>query len=398
LRKELSVAGLFGAVILLGLSAYTYTAYLLFAPLTYGMLVFLHINKDKKRFIQLTLATMLCIILFTPFILQKAGASVRASQVGILSNINSVGIMNEINEKRGECLDVYPPALCRVLYNAPTAFASEFIKHYLLHFSPELLYTKGTITQFSILPQRGLDFLFGSVFLICGILFLTKHRINRTDIALCALFLMSPIPDSLTGSGNFSRAAMMQPFIALLTGYGIASLTTNFPFRRFRIAVAAMIISGYILAGFWFFVTYTSYYKDFYSQYSQYGYRDLMTQIQARKDRYDTIYITRNFNDTKQYIYYLLYTRYDPLAYQSRADVDISEENGWISVDRIGSVYFTATLPDLGQVPTEKARRILLVSHPVDFRKDIATDFVIKDRLGNVLFKAVPVSELYAKK
>jgi 4-amino-4-deoxy-L-arabinose transferase-like glycosyltransferase len=398
LRKELSVAGLFGAVILLGLSAYTYTAYLLFAPLTYGILVFLHINKDKKRLIQLTLATMLCIILFTPFILQKAGASVRVSQVGILSNINSVGIMNEINEKRGECLGEYMPLICKLLYNAPLVFSTEFIKHYLTHFSTDFLYLKGTQSQFSILPQRGLDYLLSGILLFAGVCTaLRSASQKRTTIGLIVLFLLSPIPDSLTGSGHFSRAAMMQPFLALFSGLGAVVIISSIGIQQIRRIFALLLLSVYAFGAIWFFITYTSYFKDAYSIYSQYGYRQLMTEISHRQSTYDAIYISRKFNDTKHYAYYLFYTRYDPLRYQTKHDVLISEENGWISVDMIDNVYFVQSLPELGSLSHEKASRILLVSHPTDFDKKILPEFTIRDRLGNRIFLGVLYSRLLEK-
>lgn len=387
--------GLYISAIFLALSVYTYSAYTLFAPLVLFVILFFN-YKNNVKFKHLFKVLILFLILISPIFIQKNAASIRFSQVGLTNNINSVGLINVLNDERGQCLSSFNPLICKV-NNKAILFIGTFTKNYFSHLSPNFLYTSGTSTQLSILPQRGLDYLFNFVPFIIGFIFLIKEgKDKKLNNVIIILFLLSFLPDSLTSDGNYVRASIMQPFIAIITGLGYYYLI-NFVGKRYKkikyvFPLLLLFIVSFSLISF--FVLYNSYFKNNNATFSQYGYKELVENIKENENKFDKIYISRHLNDTKQYIYYLFYTKYDPSLYQKQKDIEYSNQGGWISVDRLGKLYFVDNLPGLIEMEDLSRERVLIVSHPAVLPKDLSSTFVVKDRLGNVIFKAVTLSDL----
>jgi len=387
---------LYYSVIFLSLSMYTYSAYILYAPLV--LAVILYSNYTKGGYKLLLKPLILFLIIISPIFFQKNSASVRFSQVGLTTNINSIGLINVLNDERGQCLTTFNPVICKITNNKGTLFTSQFIKNYLSHFSPNFLYISGTSTQFSILPKRGLDYVFNFLPLILGIAFLLKNtKQKKFSMLLLILFLLSPLPDSLTSDGNYTRSSMMIPFIAIITGLGYYYLF-NFlrnNYNNLKYPSIALFILLIFLSTISFYVGYSTYFKNNYSIYSQYGYKDLISNIKANETNFNRIYLTTHLNDAKQYIFYLFYSRYDPFLYQQKKDVVYrTVTDGWISVDRIEKIYFVQNPPTLKDLKSLPSSSTLIVSNPVDFPQDIKSEFNIKDKLGNIIFKAVRLSDL----
>lgn len=391
-----SSRSLYCAAFFLALSMYTYSAYILYAPLV--LIVVLWLNyKRGNGYGYLFKPLILFLIIISPIIFQKNSASVRFSQVGLTTNINSIGLINNLNDQRGQCLAMFNPLICKITDNKIILFPSAFAKNYLSHFSPNFLYMSGTPTQLSILPERGLDYLFNFLPLIMGIVFFLKNNKQRKlCIAFIILFLLSPVPDSFTSDGNYVRASIMQPFLALFGGLGIYYFLEILEDRkRLRYLSATLILLVIAFSSIAFFITYLTYFKNNYSLYSQYGYKNLMQKTYALRNDYGRIYISRHLNDTKQYIYYLFYTKYDPRKYQTKKDVNYSVgANGWVSIDRIDNIYFVQNPPTNLQLEEMSNINSLIISTPVDFPKSIKPTFVVKDKLGNVIFEAVKSANL----
>lgn len=379
-------------------TVYTYSAYVLFLPIALSALIIWdrrYVFSNLKIYL---ISFLLLILLIIPnFLIKNTAASVRFSQVGLTSNINSVGLINVLNDERGACLKDFNPVICRLANNKIILFTSSFFKNYLLHYNFNLLYGNGSQTQFSILPARGLEYLFESAFLIFGILAIIKNK-DKSGYLLLALLLVSPISDSLTGEGHYGRASIMLPFIVMIEGVGlyylveIISKIAVIPIKR--IAYLILVLTIFMgLSIFW--INYLTYFNNNYSVFSQYGYGDLMKKVNSLKNSYDKVYISKNLNDAKQYIYYLFYNKYDPGKFQNKIGVSYSkDDSGWISVDKIDNIYFVQTLPVIDKSLSLSRENALYISAPVDFPKNIKTEFLIKDKIGNILFQAVTLNNL----
>jgi len=394
-----SLRNLIIAVFFLAISLYTYSAYTLLAPLIFIVILFDNFFKKKLNLKIILFPILIFLLMIFPLFINKGSASVRFSQVGLTTNINSIGLLDNLNTQIGQCKNQYAPIFCKIVDNKIVLFSSTFIKNYLSHFSPNLLYVNGTVTQYSILPERGLDYIFASILLILGLYYLVKINNNKkVSFILILLFLLSPIPDSLTGDGNFSRASAMQPMMVLIEAVGIyylisiIGLVKNVYTKSLAFSLIILVVVFSVSS---FFITYTTYFKNNYSIFSQYGYKDLMTTVAKEKGNYDRVYISSHLNDAKQYVYYLFYNRYDPKNYQTKKEVSYSlASDGWVSVNKLENIYFINSVLPVEQDSSLSSQKVLVISSPKDFPKAIKPIFTVKDKLGNVIFEAINLSDL----
>lgn len=375
-------------VLLLLLALYTYSAYTLFIPLTF-LVIFIFLKK-QIHFTKGLVAFLIIIFLIflTPFIISHSAAHTRLSQVGFFNSQDVYGFMSVLNDQIGVCRQNILSIFCKATFNKPELFVSTYIKNYLSHFSLELLFLNGTTTQFAILPQRGLEYLFEAIIFIAGLFAILQERKKERIFVLVLLFLAA-VPDAITGAGHYSRSIIMLPFLMLTEAIGFIFLRKLLPkgFPNLILTICIAIIFLYGIGSFW--IVYTTYFKNNYSLYSQFGYQDLIQKIIPLQNQYDSVYVSRHLNDTKQYIYYLFYTKYDPRKFQTKQDITYtSAPDGWVSVDRIDNVNFVPMLPTREEISASK-KNGLFVSNPVDFPKNIQSVFTVKDLLGNTIFEAV---------
>jgi hypothetical protein len=153
-----------------------------------------------------------------------------------------------------------------------------------------------------------------------------------------------------------------------------------------------------------FTVEYWSVFPYQYSAYSHFGYAALIDDIQKNMRQFDHVIVSSKINDSKQYIYYLFYTKYEPSLFQSGMGIEkVLEPNGWVRVKRIGSIEFLSLLPACDELV---GQHVLLIGAPQEFPKDmpgvvpvtgIPTEFTVKDLAGHILFKGVDSTKLYPR-
>ena len=375
------------------LALYTYSAYTLFIPLAF-ISVFFFWRKQIVFSKQLIVSSFVLFLLFLlPFILSHSAAHTRLSQVGFFNSEDIFGLSAVLNDKLGSCHQFVSSVLCRVALNKPELLIVTYIKNYLSHFSFEFLYLVGSSTQFAILPERGLAYIFESIFFLSGIFFVFKSK-KKEGFFIFTLLLLAVIPDAITGAGHYSRATIMQPFLFLLEASGVVYLFRSCKKENFKkgFIVIIGILFLYSVTSFW--IVYLSYFKVNYALFSQYVYKEVIAQITSEQKKYDVIYLSRHLNDTKQYIYYLFFNKYDPKMFQQKNDiVYTTDADGFVSINKLKNIQFVATIPTKQQVLDEK-KHILLISNPIDFPKDISPVFTVKDLLGNIIFEAVDIRDL----
>ncbi|MDP3998011.1 MAG: glycosyltransferase family 39 protein [bacterium] len=371
------------------LSLYAYTANLLFTPFIFLSLILIYRplgQKSKKTFFA---AVILAIIMLLPFFLNspQGTGKTRFGQVNLGKNI---GLVNTINEKRGECQKDWNATFCRITFNKGVAFSFNFLGNYAQHFSPELLLTNGTITQLSVLPPRGLLFHFEFFLLPLGIWFLLKRKDSPALLLLAWLFL-APVADSLTGNGHYSRAFVFLPSLQIVSAYGLYQTVRLIKFRKIYLSLIALLILFEIST---FIPEYFSYYPRFFSRNSHYGYKELVSYLEDVKDNYDQIVVSSRYNDTKQYAFFLFFTAYDPVKFQTSREIAKSwEEDGWLRVEKIDNWYFAPSLPS-GDEFKQSEQKILLVGAAEEFPPKITVRREIDDLKGDPLFKAVDIQDL----
>lgn len=386
------------STILFALTLYTYTSYSLFTILAIGVgVLFFKKELFKKKKIVVFSAVLFSILVF-PLFIYKSTAGVRASQISFINSQDNIGLLTNLNDRRGSCVEKFPALLCKITENKQIVFSNTFIRNYLNHFSVNLFYLNGTTTQYSILPQRSLFYTIEILFLVAGILFTFKFK-SKESIFILVLLLLSPVPDALTGDGHYSRASNMIPFLFIFEGLGAMYLWKMINSLHKSLAwVLKLFIIGIVAYSFTsFLVSYFSYFPKYFSNYSQYGYEQWAKKLENKKGEYDRIYLSRYGNDTKQYIYYLFYNKYNPVDFQNKKNVSYTDSmGGWISIDKIENLFFVDRIPAEKDLEKLKEKKILLVTHPTELPKDLNLKQVenVKDKNGNKVFIFLEAGDL----
>jgi 4-amino-4-deoxy-L-arabinose transferase-like glycosyltransferase len=389
---------LFISAIFFALTIYTYTSYSLFTPMVIAVSALFFKNEFMKIKKTAILSLVLFAVLLIPLFIFKSTAGVRASQISFVNSQDNIGLLTNLNDRRGSCVEAFPSVLCKITENKQVLFVNTFVRNYLNHFSANFLYLNGTTTQYSILPQRGLFYIIEIIFLLCGVMYVLRYK-NKSILFIAVLLLISPIPDALTGDGHYSRASEMIPFLLILEGIGCIYLWSLLRFSQSMVRFfSRSLIVLLVLYSFTSFITsYFSYFPKHYSLYSQFGYEEWAKLVKQKKEQYDLIYLSRYGNDTKQYIYYLFYTKYSPREFQKKKGITYAHsDKGWISVDKISNIFFVDRIPSEKKLTEIQYKKVLLVTHPSELPADFPFKNmeVVRDKKGDEVFVFVTMKSL----
>jgi hypothetical protein len=383
--------------VLFALSLYIYTPNILLVSFLFAAVLYAFRVEYKQ--VRKSLISGVCIFLLVIIpILLAQGTGTATTRTRQVNFTNDSGTIDAVNEKQGACFLVYPRTVCRLVFNKYNAFGTKYVSNYLNHFSPNLLSVYGTDTQYSILPGRGLLYVADYFLLIVGLIAVFVKP-SPAGLLLTALLFFSAVPDSLTSDGQFGRFFVSYPVWPILSAIAVMFILDKFRSRRI---VLSVIIACYCLAFVNFTVEYWTFFPYRYSRYSHFGYEELVQKIGLNLQTYGRIVVSSRVNDSKQYIYYLFYTRYDPAAFQSGNGIEkVIEANGWVRVKRINSIEFVPALPGHDELV---GNRVLLIGAPSEFPKTVPNvipaipvpvEFTVKDKAGNILFEGVDSMKLY---
>ncbi|OGM17395.1 hypothetical protein A2V56_02680 [Candidatus Woesebacteria bacterium RBG_19FT_COMBO_42_9] len=213
---------------------------------------------------------------------------------------------------------------------------SEFISNYLSHYSFSFLFSRGDANLRSQMPGVGQLYFIELPFLLAGTIFILKSRKKLFFLPL-ALLLLAPIPAAITReSPHALRAITMLPFLAMISGAGVAFISSMLPKYK-NIAVGTVVIA--YLA---FFETYIQGFFNLYPIQSssdwQYGYKIVFTQHQEEFSNYDKVIVSEKY--AQPYIFALFYLKYDPLRFQKEAVRTTPDRWGFSSVEKFDKYVF----------------------------------------------------------
>ena len=316
------------------LSFYTYNSCRIFAPVF--LLIYFLIQRKDIRIKNIIKPMILGLVLILPIICSGfVGSRQRLYKVGIFSD---PGIVNQINQGRGECFKNYPKAFCVLRYNRPLTYAQVFIKNYLSHFSFGFLFLRGSgFSQYNV-PNQGVLYFWELPFLIWGLIYWLKSK--KEFLILLSWLLIAPLANSLTGTAHPVRAILMLPVFQILSATGIFSSFVFFLERKYFKFLYLVLLSLIISVSFaGFVIKYFIYYPIPAEWNWQMGYLELYQKLEVQEAKYEKIYISKFYGEP--HIFYLFYRKFDPLKYQSGEEVErYDREDQWSNVDRIGKYFF----------------------------------------------------------
>jgi len=361
--------------ILFVLTLYTYNSCRVFVPLfLIGYFLFYKNEIVLSKIVKPFIFTL--IFLIPLFVNGFSGSQERLYKVGIF---NDQGIIAKINEGRGKCLSTKPQFLCLVIYNKPVFYPLALVKNYLSHFAPDYLFIKGAgLAQYGV-PEQGVLYFWELPFILLGIIFL--YRFKKAFLLLFLWISIAPIANSLTGTAHPVRAILMLPVFLILSACGLFYSFNLLKERKYFNKIYLFLIILVVLTSFCVFTfKYFVLYPIISDWNWQMGYKQLFAKLASQDAKYNKIYISKFYGEP--HIFYLFYTKFDPLKYQKGEGViRYDREDQWVNVDQIGKYYF-AQEPQ--KINLEENELLVLPYQEFSFNTNIVD--VVKYKDGKTAF------------
>lgn len=229
-----------------------------------------------------------------------------------------------------------------IFHNHYIFFGRNFLLRYFNHFSPRFLAFEGDWqSPRHSAPYIGVLLYPSLIFLVIGIFFaLSRSKIDKINWFFLFWLLVAPVPAALTRD-TIQAVRSMSFSIPLIY---FAALGIYFFTEKFKnIFVYFLIIGAYLIS----FIYYGDLYLNHMIKKSPsdflYGYKETMNFVNEYQNQFDQVYITDFYG--QPYIFYLFYSKYNPVKYQSQAKLteSLSGDTGKIEqIDKFkfGSVQF----------------------------------------------------------
>ncbi len=351
-KKLIYISAIFFAI-----NLYIYRSTWIFVPVYFGALLFLFKEEISKNLRNTIYALLIFAALATPIAITAVSPSgtSRVRQIGITSQFNMIGLVNDVNSNKQICIQKLPILVCQITYNKYSALLKKYVSNYISHYSPQLLFISGSPDGEQMLKGRGFLYFFELPFIVIGIIYLGKNRKSFQSKIILPWLLIYPLASASTGFETPGRQAIMMPVWEIITAAGFFSLVfyleqrKNLIFKKILIVFFALIVA-FEFGGF--FVDYFYIYPKISGPYFRYGYRELFSYLKNQQNDYDRILISNKLDASHQYIFLLFYSKISPKDYQNPSYFDRHiNDHGWVEVTRMGKYYFYASKPGLNGQP-----------------------------------------------
>ncbi|MEK7580959.1 MAG: glycosyltransferase family 39 protein [Patescibacteria group bacterium] len=336
------------SLISFGVTFTTYHIYYLITPLTIFLLSLpklLPLLRDNRKL--LTILVLLLALIGTYYVL-ITGSGAGRERFRQVSIFNNPDIIQQLNEKRSYCDKYFFNPFCKIVFNKPTAFFTEYSYNYLFHLSPTFLAINGSFLRGAILPIHGLIYPYELLFFYIGCLSLFVKR-NQTSYILLAWLTLYPIANSFTGVGEISRITHVMPLFPIIIASGIYSSFSYIKKHTYRypVIICFSLIAIFNIASFlinYFYIFPYTNYKN-----GEGAYVELFKRLSTQDLKGKRVFITRDYLGSSPEFQARIFLPIDPEAFQddARSDYVIKKPQNYIDYERVDNYYFGLDKIDL---------------------------------------------------
>lgn len=254
-------------------------------------------------------------------------------------------------------------AFSKIIHNRRLSYGVEYIRHYIDNLTPQFLFIKGDGNPKFSIQDVGQLYMWEVPFFIAGILMLFRKR-EKFWWIIPLILLVGIIPAGFARETPHAlRIENSLPSFQVITAIGILAVLSVIPKKLQKIGSG--ILMGIIIFNFAYFIhNYATHYSREFSGEWQYGYKEAIAFSQEQKNNYKKIYITETLG--RPYIYYLFYTKHDPVLFRNDSDI-YREALGFVHVTRYSSYYFTDKITQI------KDKDALYIATPSEKPDDATT-------------------------
>lgn len=297
---------IFGSLVLIALSAYTYHSEKLFAPLIFLILSFYAYRFfNFKKTLLIALGVVFLIFNLTWIIDSRTTERGR----GVMFFSHPAPILEKSFKERNYA---GTSPLARITLAPKVLMGEQYLQNYFSHFNPNWLFFTGDNPRHHA-PDFGIIYLVELPFILLGIYYLFRNK-SREGVLLFLWFLAAPLASALAiDAPNASRSEIFLPTWQIFSALGLIyaySLIKNK--KIYPVALIAFIVLfGFNFVKYLnqnFIMTNANAQKDW-----QYGYRQAVDYFLKNSKGDEKVFFAPDFE--QPYIFYLYYTGYDPVKY-----------------------------------------------------------------------------------
>ena len=328
--------------ILCSLSLYTYQSIKIFAPvfLVFFTVIFRKFLLNRKN--EVMAAGLIGLVLAIPILRVSLTpeASIRFQGTSLFANqqraIEVSAARNNRNYQKGYRLGV-------VLDNRRMAMARVLLRNYLSHFDPTWLFFNLDEEDHKA-PDTGLLYLWELPLLVLGTYWLvTRKKFGREKKLLLGWLLISPLAAGITTQAPHAmRTANVLPLPQILAALGLLSLQTSLKKNLKPEKLKAGLVTLGIVVVFSLVNFAHHYFINFPFEVSedfQTPLANLFSYLEKNEAKFERVVITNQDHGHQSYMFYLFFSRYDPVRYQEQGG---SVSGGYQEEHRIGKYDFRA--------------------------------------------------------
>ncbi len=342
------------AMVFFVLSAMSYHTEKVFLPVVLLGFLFVYYKElwlYKKKTIVILL---LGLILILPFLYQSFAP-------GALARLNATSVfrIREDDMARDMHMNLAVArsenSINKIIYNHKVLALQYAGRGYLSHFQPTWLFTNMTAAQHKA-PNLGLLYPWEAITLAIGIVIFFHEKIDRKKKILVIIWLLAaPLASAFsTNAPHAVRAIVFLPIWQLFSGIGLVKIFSYFTSKFHRVFPT-------ILYAVIFFVSLIVFYNQYFivfpkkqSASFQYAISQAMPLILKKENQYDKVVISNQGPLYQSYMYYLFYSKYDPVTYYKNGGTG---SGGFAAEHTIGKFVFKRITWDM----EEKKKKILYV-------------------------------------
>lgn len=310
-------------LIFFGLAMYTYHATRFIGPLL-ALFLFsvafsrklqwpIKFEKEKKRIGRYFLIGCGFLVVLAPLLISLGDNTIqqRLAETSIFADGH---VVRESNQARAQANYTL---WSKIFFHRDVLYFKEFSENYLKHFNFQFLFLTGDANLRHSVQYFGQLYLFESILILIGLGFVFRQR-KILFWFLIFWLLIGVIPAALTDAAPHAlRTLAIMPVYMLFITFGIMEVVffwpgklKRLPQQASRILPAAVVIGCYMIffGSFWHF--YQTVYPKLYSGAWQYGYRQIVADINQRKNNYLNVYFLRSMD--RPAMAYWFFSQTDP--------------------------------------------------------------------------------------
>jgi len=335
------------SAVFFAVSVYTYHATRVIAPLIFLSIlastffeniwsvfkkgVLTHIQKLPKSEV---LIGCFFLLLLLPLIatLRSPEVSQRFAETSIFSRLDIITESNASIAAAGT-----PGA--RVFFHRYVLFSREVLTNALSHFSLDFLFIHGDVNKRHSTGYMGILYFLDAVFISFGIYVLVR-RYKLLGAFLLIWLVIGVLPASISlATPHALRIVPIAPLVLFIVAIGMSEgyllLKNNMKTNLFRISVISLA-SVYLLQVGAFWRYYTVIYPKESALEWQYGYQDVMTEVQKYVEMDKKVAVSREYG--RPAMYYFFMNSIDPRQVQAQDSTEVMDQSEFITYKNI--VFF----------------------------------------------------------